>query len=127
VSNLERLANRTWVIEQIAAIISESSPRQLEDIQLYAETEPHMAVWARMAADALQQLRVTDAYAADSQQSDGLRETSAPRTVDRATATDTSHNNGPSVNFRTGSELAYLRGLEQGGLSEKAKGKQPKK
>ncbi|KAM0711367.1 hypothetical protein Q7P35_002107 [Cladosporium inversicolor] len=86
-----------------------------------------MAVWARISADALQQLRVTGAYAADSQQSDGLPETDAPRGPDGTTVADTSHKNGPSVDFRTGAELAYHRSLEQGGPFARAEGKQPKK
>jgi hypothetical protein len=123
----ERPRNSPWALEQVAAIISECSPSQLEDVLRYLETDPRTVVWARMAADALQQLRVTGTYNAESQQSDDIRETDAPRAPDRTTAMDTSNNRGPSVNFRTGSELAYQRGLERGGLSEKAKGKQPKK
>ena len=126
-SNLERMASSPWVLEKAAAIISEASLRELEDIQRYLETEPHMAVVARMTADALQQMRVTGASIAESPQSDGLRETDAPQAADGTTVEDTSHNNSPSVNFRTGAELAYHRSLEQGGPSAKAEGKQPKK
>lgn len=126
-SNLERMASSPWVLEKAAAIISEASLRELEDIQRYLETEPHMAVVARMTADALQQMRVTGASIAESPQSDSLRETDAPQAADGTTVEDTSHNNSPSVNFRTGAELAYHRSLEQGGPSAKAEGKQPKK
>lgn len=126
-SELEQLTNSPWVIEQYTAIISDCSPSQLEEIQHCAESKPHMVVVAQMAAAALQRLKVTGTYAAESQPSDGLRETDAPQAPDEATMADTTHNNDPSFDFRTGAELTYHRSLDRGGPSAKAEGKQPKK
>jgi 2-oxo-4-hydroxy-4-carboxy--5-ureidoimidazoline (OHCU) decarboxylase len=62
VSTLQELVeNSPWVIEKAAAIVSRSS---LSELLRYVETQPHFAVVARMAANALQQLRVTSASTA---------------------------------------------------------------
>lgn len=60
------MADHPFVIEQGAAIISDCSPSQLEEVRRLCETLPHMAVVAQMAADAQQRLRVTPAYSAAS-------------------------------------------------------------
>ena len=126
VSTLQQLVeNSPWMIEKAAAIISRCSPSELQDLMRYLETQPHFAVVARMAADSIQRLKVASSSIVESQRSNDIQETDAPQAPDWTTAADTSHNNGPSVDFHTGTELA--RSLEQGGPSTNAEGKKPKK
>jgi hypothetical protein len=118
-----RHANSPVVLKFAAAVIKESrSLSDLEDLQRYAEKEPHLAVVAQMAALAVQQWRLRDAHTVESQPPDGIRETNALRPPFGVAATDT-QNSGPFIDFRTIAEHANSRDFEQGDPSAKAEGK----
>jgi hypothetical protein len=134
VPHTSRHANNPWLIQRGAEIIRNCPTSELEGMRHRLAAQPSGAILAQMVAAAQQERRVADIYSTEPQPSGNWGDTIPDRATtintqapDVAAAPDTSSTNGPSVKFRTGSELAYHRSLELGGPSAKAEGKQPKK
>jgi hypothetical protein len=127
-----------FLLQYGADVISKcSSASELENMQRICAQHPELAVMGQMAAAARQGWRAAEAHytasqIADNPQQDSIADetaTSPPPALasDDATPAATSSTNGPSIDFRTGADLAFNRNIEQGGPSARAEGKQPKK
>jgi hypothetical protein len=129
-----RHTNNPWLLQRGAKIIRDCPTRELEGLPRRVAAWSSGAILAQMVAAAQQERRVAGVYFTEPQPSDNRGDTIPDRVTtndsqapDVAAAPDTPSTDGPSVEFRTGSERAYHRGLELGGPSAKAEGKQPKK
>lgn len=125
-----------FLLQYGAEVISKcSSVSELEEMQGTCAEHPALAVVGHMAAAAQQGWRAAEAYYTASQSANNPQQdatadeaaTSPPPASDHAIPAAASSTNGPSIDYRTGAELAYHRNLEQGGPSANAEGKQPKK
>lgn len=127
-------SNNPWLLRRCAGMIRNCPTSELEDLQRQLAAESNGVTLAQIATETLQQRRAAGIDSTEPQPSDNRQDTipdetrsSDPRAPDPTTTADTPSTNGPSVDFRSGSERAYHRALERGGPSAKSEGKQPKK